>query len=174
VQLGWEVDEDTPKTEASAAPVSIDKPTVALLRAWRKAQMADQAAVGPDWVSSGRVFTQLSGAALHPGRITKMFAAAHKAHLPPIRLHDLRHGAATLAHAAGADMKAIQAMLRHASYTITADTYTTVLQETQAALAEGMASVVPRLRPVADSSDTGAPTTPPHPVPDPRESAAWP
>ncbi len=67
VQLGWEVDEDTPKTEASAAPVSIDKPAVAVLRAWRKAQMADQAAMGHGWVSSGRVFTQLSGAAFHPG-----------------------------------------------------------------------------------------------------------
>lgn len=31
--------------------------------------------------------------------------------LPPIRLHDLRHGAATLALAAGGDMKVISAML---------------------------------------------------------------
>jgi hypothetical protein len=90
------------------------------------------------------------------------------------RLHDLRHGAATLAHAAGADMKAIQTMLRHANYSITADTYTTVLQESQGALAEGMAGMVPRLRPVADSSDTRAPTTPPHPHPDLRDSAVWP
>jgi hypothetical protein len=39
-------------------------------------------------------------------------------------------------------------------YSITADTYTTVLQESQSALAEGMGSVVPRLRPLADPSDT--------------------
>jgi integrase len=81
--------------------------------------------------------------------------AAFRAHLPPIRLHDLRHGAATLAHAAGADIKAIQAMLRHANLSITADTYTTVLHESQAALAEGIASVVPRLR----SFETLAPTS---------------
>jgi integrase len=175
VQLGWEVDEDTPKTEASAAPVPIDKQAVALLKAWRKAQMADQAAMGPDWAKSGRVFTQLSGAALHPARITAMFEReAFDAQLPPIRLHDLRHGAATLAHAAGADIKAIQAMLRHANLAITADTYTTVLQETQSALAEGMGSVVPRLRPVSDPSDTLGPTTAPQPHPDPRESASWP
>ncbi len=35
--------------------------------------------------------------------------------LPPVRLHDLRHGAATLAHAAGADLKAVQAQLGHTS-----------------------------------------------------------
>jgi hypothetical protein len=28
--------------------------------------------------------------------------------LPPVRLHDLRHGAATLAHAPGADLKTMQ------------------------------------------------------------------
>jgi hypothetical protein len=28
-----------------------------------------------------------------------------KAGLPPVRLHDLRHGAASLAHTAGADLK---------------------------------------------------------------------
>ncbi|MET8011244.1 tyrosine-type recombinase/integrase [Streptomyces sp. NPDC005271] len=41
-----------------------------------------------------------------------------------MRLHDLGHGAATLAHAAGTDPKDIQEMLGHSSITITADTYT--------------------------------------------------
>lgn len=36
-------------------------------------------------------------------------------------------GAATLALAAGADLKVIQAMLGHASIILTADTYTSVL-----------------------------------------------
>ena len=35
----------------------------------------------------------------------------HPGYLPPIRLHDLRHCAATLALAAGTDMKVISAML---------------------------------------------------------------
>jgi hypothetical protein len=46
--MGWEVGEDTPKTEASKAPVPIGNDAVALLKAWRKAQMPDQAAMGPD------------------------------------------------------------------------------------------------------------------------------
>lgn len=90
--------------------------------------------------------------------------AAFDAELP-IRLHDLRHGAATIAHAAAADMKAIQALLRHASYTLAAQIYTSVLQESQAALAEGMSGVVPRLRAVANghSTATPGPTTAPQP-----------
>ncbi|MFI6393738.1 tyrosine-type recombinase/integrase [Nonomuraea sp. NPDC050540] len=47
--------------------------------------------------------------------------------LPPIRLHDLRYGAATLALAAHTDLKVVQAMLGHASIVLTADTYVSVL-----------------------------------------------
>jgi integrase len=49
------------------------------------------------------------------------------ADVPPIRLHDLRHGAASLAHEAGADLKTLQELLGHSSIVITADTYTSVL-----------------------------------------------
>jgi guanyl-specific ribonuclease Sa len=64
--------------------------------------------------------------------------------LPPIRLHDLRHGAATLALAAGIDMKVISAMLRHSSQTITADTYTSILPDVAREAAEAVAAMVPR------------------------------
>jgi integrase len=47
--------------------------------------------------------------------------------VPPIRLHDLRHGAASLTLAAGGELKVVQAMLGHASIVLTADTYTSVL-----------------------------------------------
>ncbi|WUV56489.1 tyrosine-type recombinase/integrase [Amycolatopsis sp. NBC_01480] len=59
-------------------------------------------------------------------------------------MHDLRHGAATLALAAGADMKTVQNMLRHSSITVTADTYTTVLPEVALAAAEATAKIIPR------------------------------
>jgi hypothetical protein len=68
---------------------------------------------------------------------------AFEAGLPPIRLHDLRHGAATLHLAAGVDMKVISAMLRHSSITITADTYTSVVPEIARAAAEAAAAIVP-------------------------------
>ena len=48
---------------------------------------------------------------------------------PPIRLHDLRHGAASLALSAGTDLKIVQDMLGHPSIVLTADTYTSVLPD---------------------------------------------
>jgi Phage integrase family len=45
----------------------------------------------------------------------------------PAVLHDLRHGAATVAVAAGADTKIVQEMLGHSSRAVTSDTYTSVL-----------------------------------------------
>jgi integrase len=43
--------------------------------------------------------------------------------LPPVRLHDLRHGAATLMLLVGADLKTIADQLGHSSIVLTADTY---------------------------------------------------
>jgi hypothetical protein len=57
------------------------------------------------------------------------FRQAQASGQPPIRLHDLRHGAATLALAAHTDLKVVQAMLGHASIVLTADTYVSVLPE---------------------------------------------
>ncbi|NEA47704.1 tyrosine-type recombinase/integrase [Streptomyces sp. SID10815] len=79
--------------------------------------------------------------------------AAKMVGLPPVRLHDLRHGAATLAHAAGADLKDIQEMLGHSSITITADTYTSLLPEADLAIAEAAARLVPRARAPRDVPD---------------------
>ncbi|MFE9941843.1 tyrosine-type recombinase/integrase [Streptomyces hirsutus] len=51
-------------------------------------------------------------------------------------MHDLRHCAATLSLAAGLHMKAIQKLLGHSSYSLTADTYTSVLPQSEEAQAE--------------------------------------
>ncbi|MFF5716422.1 hypothetical protein [Streptomyces buecherae] len=49
-----------------------------------------------------RVFIKEDGEVLHPANVTRRFIEPYEEiHLPPVRLHDLRHGAATLAHAAG-------------------------------------------------------------------------
>jgi hypothetical protein len=59
-----------------------------------------------------------------------------------VRLHDLRHGAATLAHAAGADLKTVQEQLGHTSIVLTADTYTSVLLDLHFTAAEATARLV--------------------------------
>jgi integrase len=71
------------------------------------------------------VFVRADGAPVHPGYATTRFRLlVQRSDLPPIRLHDLRHGAASLAHQAGADLKTLQDLLGHSSIVITADTYT--------------------------------------------------
>jgi len=89
------------------------------------------------------VFTGLGGDPLAPDRLTRHFRALAKAAgLPPVRLHDLRHGAATLALAAGVELKVVQDMMGHASIVLTADTYTSVLPEVARTAAEQVASLI--------------------------------
>jgi len=53
-----------------------------------------------------------------------------------------RHGAASLAHAAGADLKTVQEQLGHTSIVLTADTYTSVLIDLHFTTAEATARLV--------------------------------
>jgi integrase len=156
-QLGWATSLKTPKTDSSEDIVALDAETVTVLRAHRTRQRKQRLAAGPAWVDTGLVFTTPTGQAVHPADVTDHFQTlARQAGLPPIRLHDLRHGAATLALAAGVDMKTVQAMLRHSSITITADTYTSVLPELARGAAEKTAAIVPRRFRPADQPDTAA------------------
>ncbi|GGU89796.1 site-specific integrase [Streptomyces filipinensis] len=144
---GWEVYEDDPKTDAGARTIALDSDTVQALKRHRAQQDKDREEWKSAWVETGRVFTKENGEMLHPANVTRRFVELYEEiGLPPVRLHDLRHGAATLAHAAGADLKDIQEMLGHSSITITADTYTSLLPEADLAIAEAAARLVPRAR----------------------------
>jgi integrase len=116
-----------PKTPHSTRVVALDHTTVAALRAHRDRQRAEAAAFGPGYRTSGYVFTNLNGDPMASDRVTRIFhRLTTEAGLPPVRLHDLRHGAATLALAAGVDLRVVQDMLGHSSIVLTADTYTVI------------------------------------------------
>jgi integrase len=155
VQVGWNTTEGAPKSDASGRVVALDTATVEVLRAHRELQDLERQQAGAAWVDTGRVFTRIDGTDLHPGYVTThFFRLSRRAGLPPIRLHDLRHGAATLALAGGANLKVVQEMLGHASIAITADTYTSVLPDVAREAAEAAARLVPRRGPEGDR-DTG-------------------
>jgi integrase len=64
----------------------------------------------------------LTRQSLRTAEVTERFVElTRQARLPPIRLHDLRRGAATLALAAGADLNVVSSVLRHSSITVTMD-----------------------------------------------------
>ncbi|UBU17814.1 site-specific integrase [Nonomuraea gerenzanensis] len=146
--VNGQVEEGAPQTESSDNLVALDQATLDVLRMHRTRQRADRRLWGPAWRGSGRIFTKPDGTPLHPDVVSKRFEKlCFAAGLPPIRLHDLRHGAATLSLAAGSDMKIISAMLRHSSLVVTSDLYTAVLPEVAHAAAEASAALVPRTAP---------------------------
>jgi integrase len=125
--------------------IALDHTTVAALRARRKRQCAEQRAYGDGYHDSGYIFTNLDGTSVSSDRLSNTFRLLVVEHdVPPIRLHDLRHGAATLALAAGVELKVVQEMLGHGSIVVTADTYTSVLPEVAHRAAEKTAAHVLR------------------------------
>jgi integrase len=113
-----------PKTRSSEASVPLTERAVgALLDQWLR-----QETVRDNWAEAYQdgdlVFARESGEPLRPDFVTKRFRAlAVAAGLRPVRLHDLRHGAASLMLFAGVPMAIVSKMLRHSSIGITVDTY---------------------------------------------------
>lgn len=128
-----------PKTESSIRVIALDHLTVSVLRRLS----ASQREAAPDRPPAGFLFTNHRGDPLSPGYVTHTFRRlTAEADLPPIRLHDLRHGAASLSLAAGNELKTVQAMLGHSSIVLTADTYTSVLPCLAHQAAEATAQLV--------------------------------
>ena len=137
VPMNGELIETEPKTKRGRRLIALDAETVTVLRRQAARQLAEQQALGDEWIDSGRVFTQASGAQLHPERISALFARlVRAAALPPIPLHGLRHTYASLALAKGVNPAIVSRRLGHASVAFTLDIYSHVLPQVDAEAAE--------------------------------------
>ena len=117
-----------PKSLASRRTIALDGATVAVLRHHRRLQRAEAVSWAAD--SRGHVFTLPDGRPVPPSVASHTFMRRVRAlALPPVRLHDLRHGAASLNFAAHDDLKAVQALLGHSSPVTTAKIYISILPE---------------------------------------------
>ena len=126
-----------PKTSAGRRTVSLHPAVVAGLRRQQRRQKEERLLAGPAWRDTGLVFTTALGTVIHPRNIARDFqAAVRRAGVKAIRLHDLRHTAATLALTAGAHPKQVQEMLGHARVAITLDVYSHVSEDMHAETAE--------------------------------------
>ncbi|MFK0289967.1 tyrosine-type recombinase/integrase [Streptomyces sp. NPDC090442] len=145
VQDGWEVIENAPKTDSGERVIDLDDYTDEVLDEQEARQAEERLACGEAWVDSGRFFTMDSGAPIHPGWLTDYFERlVELSGLPPIRLHDLRHVAASLMLAAGVDIKIVSETLGHSESRITRDIYQSVMPKAAREAAEATAAVVPR------------------------------
>ncbi|MDX3575897.1 site-specific integrase [Streptomyces sp. FL07-04A] len=98
----------------------------------RMRQVAAKQRAGESWSDSGYVFATRNGRPVEPRNMYRSFTrVAESAGLRVIRLHDARHGCATLLTAAGVAPRVVMEILGHSQISITMDVYTHVVQDTQ-------------------------------------------
>jgi Phage integrase family len=163
------------KSYAGDRIIALDASTTMALRIYqerRERWRADAA-----WPKTELFFVRPDGRQWHPGQVSDRFERlVADSGLPPIRLHDLRHCAATLLKASGSDLRDIQEVLGLSSITVAANTYTSVVHELESerAKAEAASALVPR-RPGAavgapashsHENDSGGPDVAPCEPPD--------
>jgi integrase len=133
------------KSDAGDRVIPLGPKTITALRSYLDMRRRWQQVNDTGWPDSGRFFVRPDGKAWHPQTISDRFDhLVATAGLPPVRLHDLRHCAATYLRHGGADMKEVQETLGHSTIGLTSDTYTTVILELERGSADAVADLIPR------------------------------
>ncbi len=123
--------DDDPKSRRRRV-VPLPALCIAPLRWHRMRQTAARSKAGETWQASDYVFTTRTGRQVEPRNVYRSFTrVAESAGLRVIRLHDARHGCATLLTAAGVAPRVVMEILGHSQISITMDVYTHVVQDTQ-------------------------------------------
>ncbi|MFF6867269.1 tyrosine-type recombinase/integrase [Streptomyces sp. NPDC012450] len=121
---------------------------LAPLRWHRMRQKATYEAAGTEWTTAGYVFATRTGRPVEPRNVHRSFVrVGEAAGLRPIRLHDARHGCATLLTAAGVAPRVVMEILGHSQISLTMDVYTHVVQDTQREAISHMDRLLTRRRP---------------------------
>ncbi|MEU8152153.1 tyrosine-type recombinase/integrase [Micromonospora sp. NPDC048986] len=144
---GYTAVQKPPKSRAGNRDVALDADTVKVLTAYRAHRAQWQLAAGPAWPDTGLFFVRPDGQPWHPSAVTQRFRRlVRKAGLPPTRLHDLRHSAATIALDAGIDIKVVSEQLGHSTTTLTRDTYQSVTRRMHQDAADAVAKKINQKR----------------------------
>lgn len=117
-----------PKTSQSRRTVHLAHGVVKALGTLRAKQEEQCFGKGQPLADEHLMFCTADGGGLDPGYLRKAFRRClGHAGLPMIRIHDLRHTAATYLLHNGTHIKVVQELLGHSSITLTLDTYSHVL-----------------------------------------------
>lgn len=135
-----------PKTRQSRRPLPLPDNVVSALQAERSRQRLNQlAARAGRWQESDYVFTTSTGAPWTGSGVLNTFQAQlARAGIPKMRLHDLRHGCASLLLAQGVPARVVMEVLGHSQISMTLDTYSHV---SAALLGEAAKAMDAALRP---------------------------
>lgn len=117
-----------PKTSRSRRTVYLASGAVSALRQHRMRQEETYVRNGVPWSEDALVFSTQTARPLEPRNVRhSLRRALMAAKLPPIRVHDLRHTAASYLLSLGTHPKVVQELLGHSSVLLTLDTYSHVL-----------------------------------------------
>ena len=109
-----------PKTASSKRTLTMPRMLVAALRAHKIRQAKELLAAGERRGEQGFVFTTRYGTPIAPHNLNKHFdSILSRAGMRRIRIHDLRHSAATLLLVQGVDIKVVSEILGHTSIKMT-------------------------------------------------------
>ena len=115
------------KTASSERTIPMPKPIIEALRTHRKSQLEQRMKLGAEWHESDFVFTTSVGTAIRPRNDYRSFQQLiKKSGLRKIRLHDLRHTAASLLLAQAVPARVVMEILGHSQISVTMNTYTHV------------------------------------------------
>ncbi|MGC2296908.1 MAG: site-specific integrase [Candidatus Dormiibacterota bacterium] len=139
----WEL--RPPKSEESNRTLPLPASVAAALQGERSRQRLAQLAAGPAWQETGFVFTSRTGEPWSENGALHAFQnALAAADLPRMRLHDLRHGTATLLLAPGVPARVVMEILGHSQISMTLNTYSHVIPELMGGAAKAIDSAFAR------------------------------
>jgi integrase len=115
-----------PKTENARRVLHLTHAHVGALREHRARQAEERLRAGPYWKDEhGLVFTQVDGRPILGPAISQTHRRlCRAAKVREVRLHDLRHGAASIMLASGVDPRTLSETLGHSRVSFTLNTYT--------------------------------------------------
>lgn len=143
ISVAYAVQISDVKTGTGRRTIDLDPRTVAVLRSWRKRQLEERLALGETYEDHGLVFARPEGTPIHPDLFSQTFdRTVARSGLPVIRLHDLRHGHASLLLKSGVPVKVVSERLGHATPAFTMTVYQHVLPGMQAEAATTFANLV--------------------------------
>ena len=148
-----------PKTEGSRRTVSLPAVAISALLHHQESQREDEALAGSRWKGEkwNLVFPSSLGTPLDARNVLRRFQKMlETAELPKMRIHDLRHSAASILIAQGVSSKAISELLGHSAVAFTLQVYGHLMEDTRREVASPMNDALsPVATTVANKSSLG-------------------